>query len=84
MTTAMPLVNPVVTGCGTNSISLPSFATPMTIRITPAIAVASSSPARPNLVVIGTSNATNAAVGPLTFSREPPNNAHSVPATIDV
>ncbi len=44
MTTAMPVVNPLVTGHGMNLISVPSRARPMMTRITPAIMVATSNP----------------------------------------
>ena len=47
MMTAIPLVNPVTTGAGMNLIAPPSFATPRTMRITPAIIVATVSPSTP-------------------------------------
>ena len=47
MISAIPLVNPVTTGCGTNLIALPSLVTPSTIRINPAISVAACKPASP-------------------------------------
>ena len=82
--TAMPIVKPVVTGCGTNCISLPRRASPMITRITPAIIPATSNPATPNFVTIGTRITTNAAVGPVTCERVPPSSEHVMPATIAV
>ena len=53
MTTAIPAVNPVVTGWGTNWISLPSPSRPIITRMRPAIAVAANSPTSPNSAVTG-------------------------------
>ncbi len=47
MITAMPLVKPVITGCGMNLIAEPSFARPMITSSTPAISVATVSPSMP-------------------------------------
>ena len=47
MTTPMPAVNPMVTGYGTNLITPPKRNSPSSIRMTPAIDVASTSPAYP-------------------------------------
>ncbi len=47
MITAIPLVNPVITGWGMNLIALPSFAKPMMTSSTPAISVATVSPSTP-------------------------------------
>ena len=80
----MPAVNPVVTGWGMYSINRPSRAIPMITRITPAIAPATRSPARPNWRTIGIRITTNAAVGPVTWTRVPPSSAHRTPAMIAV
>ena len=42
--TAIPLVNPAITGYGMYLISAPSRSTPIAINITPAISVATASP----------------------------------------
>jgi hypothetical protein len=84
ITTAIPAVNPVVTGKGTNSTSRPMPLTPIRTRRTPAIAVATSRPPSPNRDATGTSTATKAAVGPVTWTRDPPRRAVTVPATIAV
>ena len=49
ITTAIPEVKPVVTGNGMNLISAPIRNAPNKIRMIPAIIVAASSPASPNL-----------------------------------
>jgi len=84
MTTAMPAVNPVVTGCGMNSMSRPIRRAPIARRMRPAITEASSSPARPSRLAIGASTTTNAAVGPVTCVIEPPRSATTAPATMAV
>ena len=68
ITVAMPAVKPVVTGWGMNSMSRPSRASPITIRMTPPSIPASSSPASPNCVKMGARMTMNAAVGPVTCS----------------
>jgi hypothetical protein len=44
MITPMPMVNPLITGSGTKAIRLPARSQPATIRISPAMKVASTSP----------------------------------------
>lgn len=84
ITTAMPAVKPVTTGYGRNWIIRPSRASPSRNRIAPAIIVASINPPGPCCWTIGTRTTTNAAVGPLTWTREPPTTAVTAPATIAV
>jgi hypothetical protein len=84
MTVAMPAVNPVVTGCGMYSINRPRRSSPMPTRMSPAIRPEVSRPGRPKRVWIGASTTMNAAVGPVTWVREPPSSATTVPATIAV
>jgi len=84
MTTAMPAVNPVVTGYGTYSMNCPMPAAPITKRITPATRVATSRPPRPNRAAMGARITTKAAVGPETWTADPPRSAMTKPATIAV
>ena len=84
ITTAIPAVKPVVTGCGMYVMSRPSLASPMPTRIRPAMKPARSSPPKPNRVTIGTRMTTNAAVGPVTWQRVPPRSEETSPATIAV
>ena len=84
ITTAMPAVKPVVTGYGTYSMNWPIRAAPMAKRIRPAARVARSSPPRPKRVAIGARTTTKAAVGPETWTGEPPSSAMMKPATIAV
>jgi hypothetical protein len=56
----------------------------MVIKIAPAIALASARPCRPKRAETGVRITTNAAVGPETWTREPPSSAAKAPATIAV
>ncbi len=84
ITTPMPAVKPVVTGCGTNWISRPMCIRPIPSSSTPASIDASIRPPGPKRADTGASSTTNAAVGPETFQREPPKSGISAPATIEV
>jgi len=84
ITVAIPAVKPVVTGCGMYSISRPSRSRPIPTRMAPAIRPAVRSPDRPKRAWIGASTTTKAAVGPVTWVREPPRSATIAPATIAV
>ncbi len=84
MTSAMPAVKPVVTGCGMKVIRRPSLARPMPICITPAIMPARSSPLSPKSRTTGRRITTKAAVGPVIWNCVPPSSAHTTPATIAV
>ena len=83
-TTAMPAVNPVVTGCGISCINRPNRTSPIATSITPAIIPATSSPLSPYFETIGTRMTTNAAVGPVTWNCVPPSSAQITPAMIAV
>ena len=50
ISTAIPLVNPMVTDRGMNRTAVPRPVSPITIRITPAMAVHISKPGTPNSV----------------------------------
>ena len=80
----MPVVNPVVIGCGMNWISRPRRKSPMASSSTPAIPPATSKPASPCLTRMGERMTMNAAVGPLTWKRDPPRSGTTIPATIAV
>ncbi len=84
MTVPMPAVKPVVTGCGMNWIRRPRRKRPIATRSTPAIPPATNRPSRPWRTRMGARITTNAAVGPLTWKREPPRTATTRPATIAV
>src|SRR5215212_6730703 len=84
ITTAMPLVNPMTTGCGTNLIATPSRAAPSAMRMTPAMSVATVRPSTPYFWTMPYTMTTNAPVGPPIWTREPPNAEMMNPATIAV
>ena len=80
MMTAIPLVNPVTRGLGTNLMTEPSRASPMASRISPAMNVAACNPAMPYCAVTPASTAMNAPVGPEICTRVPPSNEVARPA----
>ena len=84
MTTAMPVVKPVVTGCGMNVMSRPSRASPMPTCMRPAMSPATRSPATPKSRTTGSRITTNAAVGPVIWKGVPPSSAQTTPATMAV
>jgi hypothetical protein len=57
---------------------------PMSMRMIPAIRVATTSPPTPNRAEIGARSTTKAAVGPETWTMEPPSAAITAPATMAV
>jgi hypothetical protein len=59
-------------------------ARPIAIKSRPAISVARSKPPKPKRRAIGERMTTKAAVGPETWTRDPPRRAMSAPATIAV
>ena len=59
-------------------------ATAIEMRRSPASTEATSKPPRPKRWATGESTTTNAAVGPETWTREPPRRAMSAPATMAV
>ena len=84
ISTAMPLVNPIVTDRGMNRTAVPRPVMPMTISITPAIAVHISRPETPNFATMPATMTTNAPVGPAIWQREPPSAETTMPAMIAV
>jgi hypothetical protein len=84
ITVAIPVVKPVVTGCGMYWMSLPIRAMPIATSINPAMNPAVSSPVSPWADTIGARMTTNAAVGPVTWNLLPPSSATSAPAKIAV
>src|SRR6266566_3001093 len=74
MISAMPLVNPIVTGNGMNLIAPPRRSSPKAIRMKPAMSVATTSPSTPYLSTIPETITTNAPVGPPICTREPPSS----------
>ena len=63
MISAMPLVNPVVTGSGMNRISAPARSSPPAMSSAPAIIVATSRPSMPKRSTMLATSTTNAPVG---------------------
>ena len=84
MMTAMPEVNPTMTGLGMKRMTLPSCRNPMISSIRPAISVAACSPAMPYCAVMPASTAMKAPVGPEICTRVPPRTEVASPATIAV
>ena len=72
ISTAIPFVNPIVTGRGINFTAIPSPVAPITSSRTPAITVTINSPDSPNFATIPATITTNAPVGPPICVREPP------------
>ena len=65
-------------------MNCPIPAAPIAKRITPAASVATSSPPRPNRAAMGARITTKAAVGPDTWTADPPSSATTKPATMAV
>jgi hypothetical protein len=84
MMTAIPLVKPVMTGCGMNFMMPPNFATPKITSMTPAIIVAIASPSYPCCWTMPYTITTNAPVGPPICTRDPPSAEMRKPATMAV
>ncbi len=84
MISAIPLVNPMVTGKGMNLIAPPMRMNPNTTRITPAISVATRSPSTPYRWTMPATITTNAPVGPPICTREPPRAEIRNPAMMAV
>ena len=72
ISTAMPLVKPIVTGRGMYRTAEPRPVSPIKSSIAPAIAVHINRPETPNSVTIPATMTTNAPVGPAIWQREPP------------
>lgn len=84
ITTAIPAVNPSITGVGRYRTYRPRRASARTSRTTPAIAPTISTPAGPKSATTGTSTTVIAPVGPDTCRFEPPKTAATAPATTAV
>ena len=84
ITVPMPAVNPAVTGCGMNWIRRPSRSRPIVTSKRPAMTPATRSPAIPKRTTMGARITTKAAVGPVTWNRDPPRSGTTMPATIAV
>ena len=84
MSTAIPLVNPIVTGRGMNRTAAPNPVRPIRTSMTPAIAVHIKRPETPNLATIPATITTKAPVGPATWHRDPPSVETISPATMAV
>ena len=64
ITSAMPLVKPMITGRGMYFTALPVPVRPITTSITPAISVHMNSPSMPYCETMPATTTTNAPVGP--------------------
>src|SRR6185369_626581 len=84
MITAMPAVNPAITGSGMNLMMAPRRAIPSSSRITPASRVAICRPSTPYRAVMPARMTTKAPVGPAICTRLPPNSETTTLATIAV
>lgn len=84
MITAMPRVNPSITGHGITETARPSPSAPAASTIRPAMRVTVITAPAPCVATIGASTTTIAPVGPDTCTFEPPKTAASTPATIAV
>ena len=84
MMSAIPLVKPIMTGCGTNLITPPRRMAPMPMSRSPAMTVAMRRPSIPYFATIPAIMMTNAPVGPPICTREPPSAEMMNPATIAV
>ena len=84
ISSAMPLVNPIVTGRGMNLTAEPKPVRPISTSMTPAIKVTSARPGTPNFATIPATMTTNAPVGPPICMRDPPRAEIRPPATIAV
>ncbi len=72
ITTAMPLVKPMITGRGMYFTAEPVPVSPMMTSITPAINVHMNRPSTPYCAMMPDTTTTNAPVGPPIWKREPP------------
>jgi hypothetical protein len=84
MMTAMPSVNPSMTGHGMYDTTWPSRNTPARSTTTPASTLTSATTPTPWLATMGASTTTIAPVGPETCTSDPPKTAATRPATIAV
>ena len=84
MVSAIPLVKPTTIGYGMKWNMVPMRQSPITIRMIPAIIVATVSPAIPYCPTMPATMTMNAPVGPPIKKREPPKTETRNPATIAV
>ncbi len=84
MLTAMPAVNPVMTGCGMYLTRVPRRSSPARTSIAPAIRVATIMPSYPWFAMTLNTTGMKAAVGPPICTREPPSSEIRKPAMIAV
>jgi hypothetical protein len=84
MMSAMPVVNPTVTGYGTNRMMSPSRASAINTKDPPAMRVATASPSYPNSATTLATSTTKAPVGPPICTRLPPMSEIRAPATMAV
>lgn len=82
MSTAIPLVKPMITGRGMNFTAVPDFDRPSRINMTPAIIVHMKRPWTPNSAMMPDTTTTNAPVGPPICVRDPPIAEIRNPVTI--
>ncbi len=82
--TAMPAVNPVVMVKGTKRMTAPSLNSPIKMRRTPAMMVATMRPSMPSVATMPATMVANAAVGPDICTRLPPRKAIRNPAMMAV
>ena len=84
ISTAMPLVKPIITATGINLISTPMRKKPMIHSMAPDISVASSKPLTPYCSTMPYTMTINAPAGPPICTREPLNSEIRKPAIIAV
>ena len=84
ISTAIPLVKPIITATGINLTNTPMRKKPIIHRMPPDIKVASNKPDTPYFSTIPYTITMNAPAGPPTWTREPLNNEIKKPAIIAV
>ena len=84
MSSAMPLVNPIMTGLGMNFTADPRPVMPITTSMPPAMRVTRVRPETPKRATMPATITTNAPVGPPIWTREPPSAETMNPATTAV
>ena len=82
--TAIPRVNPSITGQGMNDTDRPSLAAPAMSTMMPASTLTTATAPMPCAATMGARTTTIAPVGPETCTLDPPNTAAMTPATIAV
>ena len=82
MTSAMPLVKPMITGLGMYFTAVPVPVSPITTSITPAINVHINRPSTPYFAMMPDTTTTKAPVGPPIWKRDPPSAEMMKPVMI--